>query len=189
MPEYTYEITQSVWYRDPVEFDSPAAVASWIELGEWDRKHNEVKDQRVKVIDAEGKVVYDSASDAGNDRPRSSCGCGYGLVWVSGHWEHDAAEAFWGGDHSTDGIPDPALDDPSRIEWDLDDGVRKTTEVRAMELDPDDIYLDPDLDEWLTVTKRGDHGATVLLSCKGHDGSTYDKTFDDDDVIELITEP
>lgn len=53
-------------------------------------------------------------------RPRSVCGCGYELVWMSGQWEHDAAPSLWGDDHDPD---EPAPTGPQREHWDRQDGV------------------------------------------------------------------
>lgn len=53
------------------------------------------------------------------DRPRTSCGCGYELVWCGDHWEHDAAPFLWGDDHSPD-APEPT--GPARWFWDQEDG-------------------------------------------------------------------
>jgi hypothetical protein len=51
-------------------------------------------------------------------RPTTSCGCGYELIWVDGHWEHDAAPYLWGDDHDAD---EPAPDGQARVDWDLYD--------------------------------------------------------------------
>jgi hypothetical protein len=39
--------------------------------------------------------------------PTATCGCGYDLIWIDGHWEHDAAPSLWGDDHEPD-APAPA---------------------------------------------------------------------------------
>lgn len=182
MPEYTYVVTQTVHYTDPIEFDSPGAVLSWIELGEWDRKHNEVKSQRVEVYDTTGTLVADSDADEGNQRPRTSCGCGYDLVWVTGQWQHDAAEAFWGGDHSTDGIDEPALNDAGRIEWDVEDGVCKLEDARAMELEDGSVYRDYGDDDWTLAATVTRHGDTMLIVTE--DGT--ETSLDIDTVVERV---
>lgn len=53
-------------------------------------------------------------------RPTADCGCGFPLVWVAGHWEHDAAPYLWGDDHDPD-APEPT--GPARDYWDSEDGV------------------------------------------------------------------
>src|SRR5262245_4280478 len=46
---------------------------------------------------------------AEEDKNPVHCGCGQPIVWIEddpenwvGHWEHNVAEAYWGGDHSID---------------------------------------------------------------------------------------
>lgn len=55
-----------------------------------------------------------------SERPRTDC-CGYDLVWVCGHWEHDAAPSLWGDDHDADAPPPE--DEEARRYWDEQDGV------------------------------------------------------------------
>jgi len=54
------------------------------------------------------------------ERPYGVCGCGYPIVWVCGHWEHDAAPSLWGDDHDPDDMEPVGLD---RDYWDEQDGV------------------------------------------------------------------
>lgn len=53
-------------------------------------------------------------------RPTDTCGCGSPLIWVGGHWEHDAAPYLWGDDHDAQ-APEPT--GPAREYWDKEDGV------------------------------------------------------------------
>ena len=52
------------------------------------------------------------------EEDKETCGCGVVIVWIEddpelrhGHWEHNAAEAFWGGDHD--------IDEPAPEGWTL----------------------------------------------------------------------
>ena len=54
------------------------------------------------------------------ERPTTTCGCGYDLIWVTGEWQHNAAPGLWGDDHDPDA---EAPDEAARIFWDLEDGV------------------------------------------------------------------
>lgn len=53
-------------------------------------------------------------------RPTTTCGCGSPLVWVGGHWEHDAAPYLWGDDHEPN---EPPPTGGAREYWDEEDGV------------------------------------------------------------------
>lgn len=62
----------------------------------------------------------DLPADNNPARPVDTCGCGHPLIWVGGHWEHDAAPYLWGDDHD----PDAAKPEgPLREHWDQADGV------------------------------------------------------------------
>lgn len=70
------------------------------------------------------------------ERPTSSCGCGYEVVWVNGHWEHDAPPSFWGDDHDAH-ADEPDEDDPARVYWDIEDGIVE---------DPDELEITDERD-------------------------------------------
>jgi hypothetical protein len=52
------------------------------------------------------------------EEDKHHCDCGVVIVWIeddperrTGHWEHNAAEAYWGGDHD--------IDEPAPEGWTL----------------------------------------------------------------------
>lgn len=62
-----------------------------------------------------------TTDDSTPARPRTTCGCGYDLVWVDGEWTHDAARELWGDDHSPD--PDEEPEPQARAFWDREDRI------------------------------------------------------------------
>lgn len=82
-------------------------------------------ERHLSAIDVLRHLVsnWDEAHEDHDDvtiRPTDHCGCGYPVVWVNGHWEHDAAPYLWGDDHEAD-APEPT--GGAREYWDVEDGV------------------------------------------------------------------
>lgn len=62
-----------------------------------------------------------------DERPTATCGCGFGLVWVEGEWQHDAAPALWGDDHDAPSANEEPPNPEARAHWDAEDGITTTT--------------------------------------------------------------
>lgn len=52
-------------------------------------------------------------------RPRTTCGCGFDIVYIGyGEWQHDAAPYFWGDDHDAQPDGPSAAAEEAAEEWD-----------------------------------------------------------------------
>lgn len=64
------------------------------------------KDAFEVTINRNGELVEPQKDDA----PTAICGCGFQLIWIDEHWEHDAAPSLWGNDHDPDAEPPKGYD-------------------------------------------------------------------------------
>lgn len=113
MKKLTVEIEGKDWSDLELALEQ---VKGWIE-GEFTSgsDRNDTGNYQFSVDEVEDKADFPA-------RPRTFCGCGYELVWVSGEWQHDCAPYLWGDDH------DPHPDEPeptglAREYWDAEDCV------------------------------------------------------------------